>query len=404
MDLDLTDLLNSARKQFDKLTDTQGAHLTPVAELTINGQAFGTQTMSRIISVEMTDKRGFEADELTIELDDRDGAIAIPQTGDKITLKLGYAETGVVDLGEYLFTEFSHSGSPDTLHITAIAADLAETFAEQKEKSWHKQTLYQIVETIAKQNGYTGDKCKIATQYQAEKIDHIDQTGESDSSFLSRLAEQYGAIATVKHGVFLFTPEGNAQTVSGAAIPELVITRQAGDRHNFTYSATNSYNAVRAYYTDKKTGKRKEVIVSKDNLQADKKTISKTHVYKRPRKDKKTGKIIRSQTTTKTVSQHRRIDSSGLKIKTLRHLYASEATAWNGAAAAFKKLQRGAAEFSITLATGRPDLSPETPVSVSGFKVEIDAEKWLIVEVQHHLDDGGYTSSLKLEARLDLDS
>ena len=91
------------------------------------------------------------------------------------------------------------------------------------------------------------------------------------------------------------------------------------------------------------------------------------------------------------------------KIKTLRHLYDSEKRAWNGARAAFRRLQRGAAQFSIRLAAGRPDMSPETPVSVKGFKPEIDGEKWLVTEVSHRLDSGGYVCSLNLEALPDLE-
>lgn len=140
----------AAAKIFDEVSGKNARHLTPAAELTIDGKRFGTQAMSRIISISLTDKRGFEADELTIELDDHDGTIAIPKTGSKITLKLGYQETGLVEKGEYLVSEFTASGSPDRLSITARAADLAEALAEQVEKSWHKQTLYQIIETIAK--------------------------------------------------------------------------------------------------------------------------------------------------------------------------------------------------------------------------------------------------------------
>lgn len=394
---------NKAAKIFGELTDTQGKHLTPLALLTLNGQAFGVETNARIISIEMTDKHGFEADELTVELNDYDGAITIPKVGDTITLDMGYRETGMVSKGTFKFAEFSHQGAPDTLSITARAANLADTLAEQREKSWHKQTLYQIVETIAKAHGYTGDKCKIAEQYQKTEIAHIDQTDESDANFLSRLAEQYGAIATVKHGIFLFIPIGTAQTASGKDIEPVVITRQSGDSHNFSYDTANAYNAVRAYYTDKKTGKKMEVVISKDNLQAEKKTISKTTQYKKPRKDKATGKIITSKTTTKTVTQTRKIDTNGLKIKTLRNLYATEAGAASGARNAFKKLLRGAAQFSLTLAVGRPDLYPETPVIVSGFKPEIDRESWLITEVQHRFDDNGYICSLKLEAQINLD-
>lgn len=376
----------AAAKIFDEVSGKNARHLTPAAELTIDGRRFGTQAMSRIISISLTDKRGFEADELTIELDDHDGTIAIPKTGSKITLKLGYKETGLVEKGEYLVSEFTASGSPDRLSITARAADLAEALAEQVEKSWHKQTLYQIIETIAKKHKY---EYIIHKDYQNQKIEHIDQTNESDASFMSRLAEQYDAIATVKNGKLLFIPAGESQTASGQPIQPTTITRASGDSHSFTYSSSNSYQAVRAYYTDKKTGQKKEVIVNKDNAYPNKKTTQQTKNVK--------GKTFKAK---KKENDNQKVNTEGQKIKTLRHLYATESGAWSGARGAFKKIQRGVAEFSITLAVGRPDLYPETPAVVKGFKPEIDAEAWLITEVSHKIDSGGYTASIQFEARI----
>lgn len=376
----------AAAKIFDEVSGKNARHLTPQAELTIDGRRFGTQAMSRIISISLTDKRGFEADELTIELDDHDGTIAIPKTGSKITLKLGYQETGLVEKGEYLVSEFTASGSPDRLSITARAADLAEALAEQVEKSWHKQTLYQIIEAIAKKHKYA---YIISKDYQNTKIDHIDQTNESDASFMSRLAEQYDAIATIKNGKLLFIPAGESQTASGQPIQPTTITRASGDSHSFTYSSSNSYQAVRAYYTDKKTGQKKEVIVNKDNAYPNKKTTQQTKTVK--------GKTFKAK---KKETDNQKVNTDGQKIKTLRHLYATESGAWSGARGAFKKIQRGVAEFSITLAVGRPDLYPETPAVVKGFKPEIDAEAWLITEVSHKIDSGGYTASIQFEARI----
>lgn len=376
----------AAAKIFDEVSGKNARHLTPQAELTIDGRRFGTQAMSRIISIGLTDKRGFEADELTIELDDHDGTIAIPKTGSKITLKLGYKETGLVEKGEYLVSEFTASGSPDRLSITARAADLAEALAEQAEKSWHKQTLYQIIETIAKKHKY---EYIISKDYQNQKIEHIDQTNESDASFMSRLAEQYDAIATIKNGKLLFIPAGESQTASGQPIQPTTIARASGDSHSFTYSSSNSYQAVRAYYTDKKTGQKKEVIVNKDNAYPNKKTTQQTKTVK--------GKTFKAK---KKENDNPKVNTEGQKIKTLRHLYATESGAWSGARGAFKKIQRGVAEFSITLAVGRPDLYPETPAVVQGFKPEIDAEAWLITEVSHKIDSGGYTASIQFEARI----
>ena len=226
----LTQIKDQAVKIFNAITDTGGNHLTPVAKLSINGKPFNTAALSRIISISLTDKSGFEADELTVSLSDHDGKLALPPKSAEITIALGYIETGVVDKGSYKITEVSWSGAPDTLHITAQSADTSDRFSEAKEKSWHKTSLKEIIESIAAANGYTPI---IGKAYQDEKIDHIDQSNESDAAFLSRLAERYDAIATVKHGRLLFVSSGEATTAGGQPLPTIRITRNSGDQYAF---------------------------------------------------------------------------------------------------------------------------------------------------------------------------
>ena len=269
----LTTIKDQAVKIFNAITDTGGNHLTPVAKLSINGKPFNTDALSRIISISLTDKSGFEADELTVSLSDHDGALALPPKSAEITIALGYIETGIVDKGSYKITEVSWSGAPDTLHITAQSADTSDRFSEAKEKSWHKTSLKEIIESIAAANGYTPI---IGKAYQEEKIDHIDQSNESDAAFLSRLAERYDAIATVKHGRLLFVSSGEATTASGQPLPTIRITRNSGDQYTFRYSNTESYNGARAYYIDKQTGKKHEVVITEDNYDPVKKTVTTT--------------------------------------------------------------------------------------------------------------------------------
>lgn len=390
----LTQIKDQAVKIFNAITDTGGNHLTPVAKLTINGKPFNTDALSRIISISLTDKSGFEADELTVSLSDHDGKLALPPKSAEITIALGYLETGIVDKGSYKITEVSWSGAPDTLHITAQSADTSDRFSEAKEKSWHKTSLKEIIESIAAANGYTPI---IGKAYQDEKIDHIDQSNESDAAFLSRLAERYDAIATVKHGRLLFVSSGEATTAGGQPLPTIRITRNSGDQYTFRYSNTESYNAVRAYYIDKQTGKKHEVVITEDNYDPVKKTVTTTKKYKTKRKDGKTHK-----TTTKEVTEIKQVDTAGKKIKTLRHTYQSPKTAATGARAAYKKLKRGAMEFDISLAVGRPDVAPESPVTLQGFKPEIDAEKWVGKETTHTLDSNGLTTAVKLQSLIDV--
>ena len=67
----------------------------------------------------------------------------------------------------------------------------------------------------------------------------------------------------------------------------------------------------------------------------------------------------------------------------------------------WERQQRGVATFSIQLARGRAELYTEMPVKVSGFKQQIDAAEWIITTPTHSLGDGGYTTSMELEVKID---
>ncbi|MER1453601.1 phage late control D family protein, partial [Enterobacter hormaechei] len=84
----------------------------------------------------------------------------------------------------------------------------------------------------------------------------------------------------------------------------------------------------------------------------------------------------------------------------LTTIYATKAQAMRAAQAKWNKLQRGVAEFSISLALGRADLFPETPIAVKGFKRVIDEQAWVISRVVHYLNGNGYTTGLELEVKV----
>ncbi len=46
----------------------------------------------RLLSLTLTDNRGFEADQLDIELDDADGQLQLPRRGVVLSLELGWQE------------------------------------------------------------------------------------------------------------------------------------------------------------------------------------------------------------------------------------------------------------------------------------------------------------------------
>ncbi|MBO2976284.1 phage late control D family protein, partial [Burkholderia pseudomallei] len=92
-------------------------------------------------------------------------------------------------------------------------------------------------------------------------IAHIDQTHESDMSFLTRLAKRYDAVMNVKDLRLLFMPIGTGQTASGKQLDMLELTRASGDSHRYHVSERENYAAVRAHYHSTGRAKRKSVIV-----------------------------------------------------------------------------------------------------------------------------------------------
>lgn len=343
-----------------------------------------TLLSQRLMNLTLTDSRGFEADQLDFTLDDTDGLLELPSRGAILSLGLGWKDEALTFKGEYTVDEVEHSGAPDCVTIRARSADLRGSLMNRHERSFHKTTLGKIVQQIADENQL---QAMVGDEYKNLEIKHIDQTDESSISFLTRLAEEHDAIATVKNGRLLFIKSGKSTTASGQKLPEFIITRQAGDSHRFAIAEGDNYKAVKAYWHDTATGKRGEVIIDEN-----------TEV-KKVNKTTKKGKISKKQTTV--IQQNKPVESDNDQIKTLRHTYATKQTALNACKRHFEKLQRGVATFSLNLAEGNAELIPEVTVNVVGFKAEIDSNAWIVTQVTHSLSaDSGFTTAIECELKV----
>lgn len=360
-------------------------HRTPIYQLKIitkQGEKDITQIVEkRLMSLTLEDNRGLEADRIDLQLSDHDGALELPPRNAKIQMAIGWQGEGLVDKGLFSVDEVQFSGAPDTLTIRARSADLKGTLTSQKERSFDNIKIGTLIDQIAKENGLQG---LTATKYAEQTIKHLDQTNESDINLLTRLAKEYDAIATVKDGKLLFIEQGKGLTASGKEIPSIEINRQTGDSYTFSVVESQNYKAVRAYYYNPDNGKKGEVVVDENS---EIKKVSKTT---------KKGKVSKQKKSV--LVQTAPITSDSEQIKTLRHTYKYEGSAINAAKSAFDKLKRGVATFSLTMAYGNPELMPETPVNLTGFKPQIDSTSWIITKVTHNLSpDSGYTCGVEFE-------
>ncbi|WP_404472974.1 phage late control D family protein [Vreelandella venusta] len=323
--------------------------MQPDYRITLQGQTISPEFRARLGSLTLHDRRGMQADQLDITLTDDDGMLDIPPTGAEIVLAIGWKGQPLIERGTFTVDEVEHTGAPDTLSIRASSADMRQGLPGKRTQSWDGVTVRDIIETIAARHGLTPST---GVSIAGVRIEHIDQTDESDLHFLTRLAERFDAVATVKSGNLIFVPMGQATTASGLEIPPIQLRRQSGDQHRYMLAERDAFTGVTAQWYERDEAERLTVTVGDpENTQQ------------------------------------------------LRHTYASEEEALEAAQAEWQRLQRGTAYFSITQAVGDPEIFPETPVWVIGWKPQIDATPWIITEVTHNLTESSYTTALQLETR-----
>lgn len=339
---------------FDVTQAARYVHRKAAYDLVVDGQSIGSLVRPRLQSLMLNEKRGADADELEIVLSDHDGKMGIPKAGAVITLKLGWqdlrdgAVPALIDKGSFKVDERGWSGTPDVVTIRAKSADLTRSFRTRRAQTWTGTTLGAVLGDVATRNAL---QAVVSADKAAIVIEHLTQGRESDSAFIERLGRLHDALATVKAGRLLFAAIGAGQTAGGQPIPTATITRRSGDQARWESAERENYSGVIAEYHDRNSTRRRQVTVG-----------------------------------------------SATNAKKLGRTYGSEKAARRAAETHQSKQNRKGAKFSLQLAQGEPGLYPDRKVTVSGFKPEIDAADWLIVEASHRLDgSGGLTTNLQME-------
>jgi phage protein D len=364
-----------------------GARLSPDYQVRLNAEDITRDISPRLINLALTDNRGFEADQLDIELDDADGQLHMPPRGAVLSVFLGWKGETLIGKGDFTVDEVEHRGAPDTLTIRARSADYRGTLNSRRDNSYHGITLGEIVGQVARRNNLMP---MLAAEFSGVMITHIDQTQETDAKFITRLAELNGAVAAIKAGRLLFIKPGAGVTAGGKPIPQLTLSRSDGDRHQFSIADRGAYTGVSASWLHTKDPKPKKVKLQR------KPKFKQLRALQHPAAKKVKAKV--QKTPEDKAGDY--LTGSEDNVFSITTVYATKKAAMRAAQAKWEKLQRGVAEFSISLARGRADLFPETPIAVSGFKSVIDAQPWIISKVTHNLNNSGYTTGLELEVLL----
>ncbi|PNU06461.1 contractile injection system protein, VgrG/Pvc8 family [Novosphingobium guangzhouense] len=320
--------------------------------LTLDGVDLADKINPRFVGLSLSEKRGGEADELSLTLHDADGRLALPEPGKVISLALGWKSgtdvtVGLVDKGRFTVDEVELTGPPDQVQIRARSADLNGEYRKRRTTAWKNTTVGAILQDIASRNGIAA---KVHPDLADKAITAIDQHGKSDMAFVKDLGSRYDAVATWKDRNLIFMPVGSATTASGATLRSLALTKRDGWSWRFTRAQRDEYGGAEAAWHNQVTGKKEKV---------------------------STG--------------------SGKK-KRLKRVYASEADAQQATDAEAAKRKRGAFQFEYELATADTRLQPNLRVTLSGWNTTIDAITWLVASVDTTMGSAGLKQRITLES------
>ena len=320
--------------------------MRPDFQILADGKDATAQFRDRLINMKVTDKAGVESDEVEVTLDDRDGAITLPRRGVTIDVSLGYRETGLSRIGKYKIDEVESSGPPQQIVIRGRPADMSGGLKTARKHSWENTTLDQVVRTVASRNKLT-PVCSVKAS-----IDRLDQMNESDLHFITRIARQYDATASIKGGKLLVLPRGGqAKSASGKKLPVIVLTRKDIKSWRWSASDRDASGGVKV----------------------------KTH-------NPKTGNPLATLIPDKT-------NPNG-PVRVVRHPVPAKGRAAATAKGALDRGNRSTITLSLTL-PGRADLVAERQVRVSGIKSGVDG-LYPIESVTHDYSAGGWSTSAEL--------
>lgn len=238
---------------------------TPVVEIYGTNEALLNQ---RLISWEHVDAAGTESDQLTLTVD-LEGLEGLPDLGGKIGLRVGYRESEIVDKGLFKVTRLTPTLFPFRLTLVATAAPFSaadETGFKQRRTASHgPTTLGALFGELVSPHGFSP---RVASDLALIRIDHIDQSNETDMGFLTRLAKKYQVIAKPVGGLYVLARPGQSKSLSGKELADVRLSVTENNRpgdHAFI-SATLEETAraqnkgCKTRFLDKAIGVMREVL------------------------------------------------------------------------------------------------------------------------------------------------
>jgi phage protein D len=336
--------------------------VTPTFKITVSGKDITSDVSGRLVQMEWSDGVEEKSDSLQLTLEDHDERLSVPKKGAKIELSVGY-NNKLQKVGTYTVDEAEIQGPPDHLSIRAQAAPFVDKSGKsataRRSKSWENTTLGDIAKTVASNLGVQDS---VDPTLAAVPITNEQQVNESDTNFILRLVRRHGGYLKFVQDRMVIAEEGSGTGTGGAS---LTVTLDKSDVSTWKMKSggkTEGLKNVRVQYHDYATGETKEVEAE----------------------------------ITKPASASQFSDVPWLASEENTYTpptpAASEEEAKAVAKTTAKRIARSTRSFELTL-PGRLDVVAGGKVKLEGFREGVNGE-WLVKNVRHRLDSGGWSMTV----------
>ncbi|MBY7859789.1 phage late control D family protein [Vibrio fluvialis] len=231
----------------------------------------GSSVINRYLqSWELTDVSGEETDQVVLKVA-APSLDSLPPEGERIGFELGTSETEPLqwfDRGQFIITRITPQLFPHTVTIVATAAPFQVSdptaFKERRSQSY-SGTLGDIFRTVVKRHGLSP---RVDPDLDGIAVAHIDQTDETDMSFLTRVARSYEAVAKPVRSMYVLSRRGKVKSLTGMSIPLVTIdlpvdnqpTASSFTNARLSLPSRQQFKGVKAVWWNDGTGE--EVVVS----------------------------------------------------------------------------------------------------------------------------------------------
>lgn len=302
-----------------------------------------------LIGVQITDQAGYESDSCTLSFRATPPGWSAPAKGTKYTVKVGWSSAGMAMTGIYTSQTVRFYGDPDTgtvMEVVCRAADFVDKLKETDSGHYADATIKEIVDDVA---GKMGVSAVVASEIASIKLPYRLRFNQSAGDFLTRLADDVGAVIKPQAGKVVVLKRGSGKSAGGSSLPAITVTYDPLYEFEVEIEPRAAYKEVRGGWIDPKTGLRKTAKASGD----------------------------------------------GAASTEVMHPYASEDDAAAGVDSAAREQQQRTVSATFTM-PGNPAAVAEAPVTASGYGADIDGVAWIANSVTHDIvPDSGWVTTLE---------